>query len=37
MDNRPDPALEKIKEDAKRAAPPSLEILAKMAALRAKA
>lgn len=37
MNNRPDPALEKIKEDAKRAAPPSLEILAKMAALRAKA
>ena len=37
MNNRPDPALEKIKEDAKRAAPPSLEVLAKMAALRTKA
>ena len=37
MDNRPDPALEKIKEDAKRAAPIPLEVLAKMAALRAKA
>ena len=37
MNNRPDPALEKIKEDAKRAVPPSLEVLAKMAALRAKA
>jgi uncharacterized protein YdaU (DUF1376 family) len=37
MNNRPDPALEKIKEDAKRAAPIPLEVLAKMAALRAKA
>jgi uncharacterized protein YdaU (DUF1376 family) len=37
MDNRPDPALEKIKEDAKRATPIPLEVLAKMAALRAKA
>jgi uncharacterized protein YdaU (DUF1376 family) len=37
MNNLPDPALEKIKEDAKRAVPPSLEVLAKMAALRAKA
>jgi len=37
MNNRPDPALEKIKEDSKRAVPPSLEVLAKMAALRAKA
>jgi uncharacterized protein YdaU (DUF1376 family) len=34
MDNRPDPALEKIKEDSLRAVPPSLEVLAKMAALR---
>jgi hypothetical protein len=37
INNRPDPALEKIKEDAKRAAPIPLEVLAKMAALRAKA
>jgi uncharacterized protein YdaU (DUF1376 family) len=37
MNNLPDPALEKIKEDSKRAVPPSLEVLAKMAALRAKA
>jgi uncharacterized protein YdaU (DUF1376 family) len=37
MNNQPDPALEKIKEDAKRAAPIPLEVLAKMAALRAKA
>jgi uncharacterized protein YdaU (DUF1376 family) len=37
MNNLPDPALEKIKEDAKRAAPIPLEVLAKMAALRAKA
>jgi hypothetical protein len=35
--NLPDPALEKIKEDEKRAAPIPLEVLAKMAALRAKA
>jgi hypothetical protein len=37
MNNLPDPALEKIKEDAKRAAPIPLEVLAKMAALRSKA
>lgn len=37
MNNQPDPALEKIKEDAKRAAPIPLEVLAKMAELRAKA
>jgi uncharacterized protein YdaU (DUF1376 family) len=37
MNNQPDAALEKIKEDAKRAAPIPLEVLAKMAALRAKA
>lgn len=36
MNNQPDPALEKIKEDAKRAAPIPLEVLAKMAALRAR-
>ncbi len=35
--NLPDPALEKIKADEKRAAPIPLEVLAKMAALRAKA
>jgi uncharacterized protein YdaU (DUF1376 family) len=35
--NLPDPALEKIKADAKKAAPIPLEVLAKMAALRAKA
>jgi hypothetical protein len=35
--NLPDPALQKIKEDEKRAAPIPLEVLAKMAALRAKA
>ena len=35
--NLPDPALEKIKADAKNAAPIPLEVLAKMAALRAKA
>jgi uncharacterized protein YdaU (DUF1376 family) len=34
MTNTPDPALEKIKADAKKAAPPSLETLAKMAELR---
>jgi len=32
--NEPDPALEKIKADDKKAVPPSLEILAKMAHLR---
>ena len=37
MTNQPDPALEKIKADEKRAAPIPLEVLAKMAALRAKA
>lgn len=35
--NEPDPALEKIKADDKKAVPPSLEILAKMAQLRKKA
>ena len=35
--NEPDPALEKIKADDKRAVPPSLEILEKMAQLRKKA
>ena len=35
--NEPDPELEKIKADDKRAAPPSLETLAKMAELRRKA
>ena len=35
--NEPDPALEKIKADDKKAVPPSLEVLAKMAALRVKA
>lgn len=35
--NLPDPALEKIKADEKKAAPIPLEVLAKMAALRAKA
>jgi uncharacterized protein YdaU (DUF1376 family) len=35
--NEPDPALEKIKADEKRAAPIPLEVLAKMAQLRAKA
>ena len=35
--NEPDPALEKIKSDDKKAVPPSLEVLAKMAQLRAKA
>lgn len=34
--NQPDPALEKIKADAKMAAPIPLEVLAKMAALRVK-
>jgi hypothetical protein len=34
--NEPDPALEKIKVDDKKAVPPSLEVLAKMAALRSK-
>jgi hypothetical protein len=34
--NQPDPALEKIKADAKNAAPIPLEVLAKMAALRVK-
>ena len=32
--NRPDPALEKIKADAMRAAPIPLDVLAKMAELR---
>jgi hypothetical protein len=32
--NKPDPALEKIKADDKKAVPPSLEILARMAQLR---
>jgi hypothetical protein len=32
--NEPDPALEKIKADDKKAVPPSLEVLAKMAELR---
>jgi uncharacterized protein YdaU (DUF1376 family) len=36
MSNEPDPALEKIKADAKKAVPPSLEVLAKMAELRRK-
>jgi hypothetical protein len=35
--NESDPALEKIKADDKRAVPPSLEVLAKMAELRRKA
>ena len=35
--NEPDPALEKIKADDKKAVPPSLEVLAKMAELRKKA
>ena len=35
--NEPDPALEKIKADDKKAVPPSLEILAKLAQLRGKA
>jgi uncharacterized protein YdaU (DUF1376 family) len=35
--NEPDAALEKIKADDKKAVPPSLEVLAKMAALRVKA
>jgi len=35
--NEPDPALEKIKSDDKKAVPPSLEVLAKMAELRRKA
>jgi uncharacterized protein YdaU (DUF1376 family) len=34
MSNEPDPALEKIKADDKKAVPPSLEVLAKMAQLR---
>jgi hypothetical protein len=34
--NEPDATLEKIKADDKKAVPPSLEVLAKMAALRAK-
>jgi hypothetical protein len=37
MSNKPDAALEKIKADDKKAVPPSLEVLAKMAALRGKA
>jgi len=37
MSNKPDTALEKIKADDKKAVPPSLEVLAKMAALRGKA
>jgi hypothetical protein len=35
--NEPDPALEKIKADDKKAVPPSLEVLAKMAQLRSRA
>jgi hypothetical protein len=35
--NEPDPALKKIKADDKKAVPPSLEVLAKMAELRRKA
>ncbi len=35
--NEPDPALEKIKADPKKAAPIPLEVLAKMAELRRKA
>jgi glucan-binding YG repeat protein len=35
--NEPDPELEKIKADDKKAVPPSLEVLAKMAELRRKA
>ena len=35
--NEPDPALEKIKADDKKAVPPSLEVLARMAQLRSKA
>ena len=35
--NEPDAALEKIKADDKKAVPPSLEVLAKMAALRSRA
>jgi hypothetical protein len=34
LKNEPDPALEKIKADDKKAVPPSLEVLAKMAQLR---
>jgi uncharacterized protein YdaU (DUF1376 family) len=34
MSNEPDPELEKIKADSKKAVPPSLEVLAKMAQLR---
>jgi hypothetical protein len=34
MNNKPDAALEKIKADDKKARPPSLEVLAKMAQLR---
>ena len=37
MKNEPDPILEKIKADDKKAVPPSLEVLAKMAELRRKA
>jgi hypothetical protein len=37
MKNEPDPALEKIKADALKAAPIPLEVLAKMAELRRKA
>jgi uncharacterized protein YdaU (DUF1376 family) len=37
MSKEPDPALEKIKADFKKAVPPSLEVLAKMAQLRQKA
>jgi hypothetical protein len=37
MSNEPDPALEKIKADDKKAVPPSLEVLARMAELRRKA
>jgi hypothetical protein len=37
MTNEPDAALEKIKADDKKAVPPSLEVLAKMAQLRSRA
>jgi len=37
MNNKPDATLEKIKADDKKAVPPSLEVLAKMAALRGRA
>jgi hypothetical protein len=37
MSNEPDPALEKIKADAKNAAPIPFEVLARMAQIRQKA